>query len=215
MPNFSRDFLLLNSLWNFLQKPSSSAGGWHLKQKHLSKKIRGRAWGSHFTSVKLLVETSETCTQKKINTTQHKRSKQKKNFRTRSDHNKDCEDLCKNRKIDETQKQSWRNQGPTTTLLASRCVENGIYWRATMLPHQIFVSSDGHGNWYTIGRISASDPILPYLISDSDMSVIPHESNGRFYVKLLSRRSSQPWFLLFFLYFLAAAVMIFPSIFAV
>jgi hypothetical protein len=27
--------------------------------------MRGRVWGSHFTSVKLLVETSETCTQKK------------------------------------------------------------------------------------------------------------------------------------------------------
>jgi hypothetical protein len=26
--------------------------------------MRGRVWGSHFTSVKLLVETSETCTQK-------------------------------------------------------------------------------------------------------------------------------------------------------
>ncbi len=122
-------------------------------------------------------------------------------FGTRSDHNKAREDLCKNRKIDETQNQSWRKQGPTTTLLASRCVENGIYWRATMLPHQIFLSSDGHGNWYTIGRISASDPILPYLISDSDTSVIPHGSNGRFYVKLLSRRSSQPWFLLFVLAF--------------
>ncbi len=91
---------------------------------------------------------------KKINTTQHKRSKQKKkpNFQTRCDHNKDCEDLCKNRKIDETQKQPWRKQGPKTTLLASRCVENGIYRRATTLPHQIFVSSDGHGTDTRLAR---------------------------------------------------------------
>jgi hypothetical protein len=108
--------------------------------------MRGRVWGSHFASVKLLVETSETCTQKKSTTHNTRDKKQKMYFGTRSDHNKDCEDLCKNRKIDEIQKQSWSKQGPTTTLLASRCVENGIYWRATMLPHQIFVSSDGHGN---------------------------------------------------------------------
>jgi hypothetical protein len=37
----------------------------------LSKQIRGRVWGSHFTSVKLLVETSETCTKKKIKSTPH------------------------------------------------------------------------------------------------------------------------------------------------
>jgi hypothetical protein len=80
--------------------------------------MRGRVWGSHFASVKLLVETSETCTQKKSTTHNTRDKKQKMYFGTRSDHNKDCEDLCKNRKIDETQKQSWRKQGPTTTLLA-------------------------------------------------------------------------------------------------
>jgi hypothetical protein len=39
--------------------------------------MRGRVWGSHFASVKLLVETSETCTQKK-STTHNTRDKNRK-----------------------------------------------------------------------------------------------------------------------------------------